>query len=65
VSGGGQPIRAIILAHGEYPALGTGSIMGAELHPKSVWGGEKKEQKRIYLKMYLPDSMGKQKGGNI
>jgi hypothetical protein len=65
VSGGSQPIEAIILAHGEYPALGTGSIVGAKRYPKSVWGGAKKEQKRIYLRMYLPDSMGKRKGGKI
>lgn len=31
-----------MLAHGESPARGTGSVLGEERHLKSFWGGAKK-----------------------
>jgi len=55
VDGGIYPIESIILAHAKYPARRTWSVLGAERYPKSFWGEAKKEQQRIYLKMYLPD----------
>jgi hypothetical protein len=52
VSGGGQPIEAIILAHGKHPALGTWSVVGAERHLKSSWGGAKKTEENLFENVF-------------
>ena len=57
-----EPEGLTTFAHGECPVRGIGSVMGAELRPKSFWGERKEKHKKTLLKVHLPNSFTKQKG---